>query len=204
MLAGAKFVAAFDQSAAAIAAARARCGRTNVRFEVGGALALPLPERFADVYICLETIEHLHDARALLAEAERIIKPDGLFICSTPNRTVTNPATSLTQPPWNSFHVREYTQAEFVELLGGAFRRIALYGQNPCHALTVRFLEGIAHFLPGHSAARLRQLSKLPQFVFDRAEHHAITPLNVRRPCEYIVAVCRQPLNAVGTSPYPA
>ena len=54
-----------------------------------------------------------------------------MLICSTPDRDVYNPGASPDSDPWNAFHVREYSQPEFVDLLGRHFERVELFGQNP-------------------------------------------------------------------------
>ena len=41
-----------------------------------------------DVIVCFEAIEHIEDQEALLAEVKRLLKPDGLFIVSTPNKAI--------------------------------------------------------------------------------------------------------------------
>ena len=115
--AGAASVRAFDASEETIAGARARAEGSNVHFAVAPAGRLPLQDACADVYVCLETIEHVEDDKALLSEAARVLKPDGIFLCSTPNRIVTNPGMSAGDKPWNRFHVREYSRGEFAGLL---------------------------------------------------------------------------------------
>ena len=59
---------AFDLSEAAVRKARASTDAENVRFAVADATALPVSDRSADTYVSLETIEHLPDQEAFLAE----------------------------------------------------------------------------------------------------------------------------------------
>ncbi len=91
----ARAVHAFDISEEALDEARKKCDNPNTTFKKGSATGLPLQDGFADVYISLETIEHIPDDLAYLKEAARVTKKGGLFICSTPNRLVTNP-----EKPW--------------------------------------------------------------------------------------------------------
>ncbi len=191
--AGAQSVRAFDLCADAVATARARSRAANLDFQVADATDLPVPAQSADVYVSFETIEHLEDDAAFLAGVRRVLKPDGLFICSTPNRTVTNPGKSLGDKPWNQFHVREYGLEEYLALLGTRFRSVALYGQNPKRSSVVQAMGRLGRVLPGHGAVRLNQVFKLPAFLFDRYENHLVRPREPGRDCEYLVAVCSQP-----------
>jgi len=50
------------------------------------ALALAMPASF-DLVTCLEVVEHVTDVPAFLAALRGLLKPDGLLIFSTPNRT---------------------------------------------------------------------------------------------------------------------
>lgn len=45
----------------------------------------PLPDATTDHVICSETIEHLPNQHHLFVETARILKPDGIFILTTPN-----------------------------------------------------------------------------------------------------------------------
>ena len=45
-----------------------------------------LPEESAEVVISFETLEHIADPRAFVAQAERVLSPGGRFICSVPNQ----------------------------------------------------------------------------------------------------------------------
>ncbi len=193
LAAGARRLEAFDLAASAVEAAQHRCADDRVRFRVASALSLPLPDRSIDVYVAFETIEHLDEERAFLAEAVRLLRPDGIFLCSTPNRAVTNPGTAVTDRPWNRFHRREYAQPEFLALIGSAFRSVELYGQNPHRRWRVRSMARLQAVLPRHGAVMLNQLAKVPWLLYDPPERHRVRPLTADREWEYLVAVCRQP-----------
>ncbi|HET8760120.1 MAG TPA: class I SAM-dependent methyltransferase [Nitrospiria bacterium] len=189
--AGAASVAAFDVSREEVDRARARTALPNLTFQHGSALALPVASHSIDVYISFETIEHIDEDRAFLREAQRVLKTDGVFVCSTPNRAVTNPGASLAHRPWNRFHVREYSRDEFVALLREFFPRVELYGQNPKPAWLAQSVEGLGRILPMHGAVRLNQVMKLPQLVVDSQARHAVRALEPGCAYEYLVAVCR-------------
>lgn len=195
--AGAASVEGFDRSASAVAEASARCRSSVARFRAADARHLPLPDRCADLYVALETIEHVEDDRAFLADVIRVLKPDGLFICSTPNRTVTNPGTAVTDRPWNRYHRREYNHGEFVRLLEQAFERVDCYGQRPMSRRAVAWWTAIAHRWSPKVAVTCRQISKWPRLVYDAPASYAVRPLPVGAgACEYLVAVCRRPRRA--------
>jgi SAM-dependent methyltransferase len=89
--------------------ARLRYRRPNLRFERG------LVEEFdgpCDAIVFLQTIEHIHDPGALL---ERFAAAAPLAYITTPNRlTLAPPGAEKSENPW---HLREYTLAEYRELL---------------------------------------------------------------------------------------
>jgi ubiquinone/menaquinone biosynthesis C-methylase UbiE len=188
--AGAKIVRAFDKSPEAIDQAGERFGREGIQFAVGDATNLPLESNSADLYISLETIEHLPDDGSYLQDVKRVLKPGGLFICSTPNRTVTNPGARLSTKPWNPFHVREYSEPEFVSLLEKCFGELKLFGQNRQSSVYTRLTDWMGRKLPGLSAVRLNQLLKLPRFMFDNLNRHAVVPHHPALIFEYLIAVC--------------
>lgn len=191
--AGAREVRAFDVSADAVASASQKHIAPHLSFAVGDATKVPVPDQFADLYVSLETIEHIENDHAYLTEAVRVLKADGTFICSTPNRAVTNPGRSITTKPWNPFHVREYDANEFVELLSKYFGSIELYGQNQQFRAINSTKSWFARRLPGLAVVRFNQATKLPRLLFDRQRHHAVRPLEGNDVFEYIVAVCEQP-----------
>jgi len=184
-------VSAFDVSDETVADARARNTLRNLTFEHGSALQLPVEANSVDVYISFETIEHLDDDVGFLREVRRVLKPGGLFLCSTPNRVVTNPGASISERPWNRFHVREYSEKEFSELLLPTFSLVGLYGQNPKRTWLADSMGRLAGVLPRHGAVRINQLLKLPLFFADSPRRHAVVEMSPGYTYEYLVAVCR-------------
>lgn len=82
-----------------------------------------IPDVF-DVVCAIEVIEHVPSAPALLAEIQRVMKPQGLCFLSTPNRLTHSPGQDT---PINPFHVVEYTGEEFASLLNGAFAHVHIF-----------------------------------------------------------------------------
>jgi SAM-dependent methyltransferase len=192
--AGALSVEAFDVSPDAVVAARSRCAsKPTVTVREASGTSLPLDDSTIDVFVCLETIEHVVEDRKLVDEIARVVADDGIVICSTPNRTVTMPGRSLDDDPWNPFHVREYSHAEFADLLGHRFASVEMFGQNRRAGWRVRAMTKLGRILPGNIGGRLTSVLKLPRLVVDRDEHHRVIDIPASGTCEYLVAVCRTP-----------
>ena len=92
----------------------------NVEFRQAVVPPLPFPDASFDCVVSFQVIEHIRDDAAFVREVQRVLRPGGRFIVSTPNRPM-----SLTRNPW---HVREYDAREFLELLGREFRRVEALG----------------------------------------------------------------------------
>lgn len=115
---------------AVAAAARefARPGlRPGLRYLVGDAAAIPLPDACLDVVVSFETLEHFAGQEGFLDECRRVLRPDGLIIISTPDRDIYS-APGL---PLNPFHVRELDRAEFTAMLGARFAHVGMAAQRP-------------------------------------------------------------------------
>ena len=73
-----------------------------------------------DFVVSFQVIEHIEDDNYFVKEIQRVLKPGGKFIVTTPNKKM-----SITRNPW---HVREYTITELVELLGKYFKNVEANG----------------------------------------------------------------------------
>jgi ubiquinone/menaquinone biosynthesis C-methylase UbiE len=121
------------------------------------ATRLPLQDASVDGVVSFETIEHVPDARALVLEIRRVLKPGGRLVLSTPNRAFGPPERHTGNP----FHVREFTADELREVLRASFQQVRLFGQRPAPAYRyVPFLMVQAHTEPAALAWKL--LVRLP------------------------------------------
>jgi 2-polyprenyl-6-hydroxyphenyl methylase/3-demethylubiquinone-9 3-methyltransferase len=78
-----------DPAAPAIAVARAHAGRSGlaIDYRVGPGERLPAGDGCADVVYCLDVLEHVADVDAVIRETARVLKPGGLYLFDTINRT---------------------------------------------------------------------------------------------------------------------
>ncbi len=114
-------VTGVDISTEAVTYARQVYGTDNNEFHVGDATAIPLPDDSVDVVVSFETIEHVADYRAFVAEVDRVLVDDGLFVLSTPNDT------EFVQD--NHFHLHQFTYDELVDLVRPRFAHVEPYFQ---------------------------------------------------------------------------
>ena len=183
-------VTGFDVAEEAIAEATRDYGASEgVEFQLGDVTNLPLSDREIDTFTCFETIEHVPDDHALLAEAARILKPGGKFICSTPNRSIVHPGASLQDPPRNRHHIREYTHSEFRSLLDSHFESIDWYGQTHFANRYIDLLQSVGRRCSG-TACRLHQFRKLVSAVWRGYATHVPTELRADSQPEVLIAVC--------------
>ena len=117
-----------DVSSEAIAHARsAYANVANARFECAPCTRLPLADASVDVAVSFETVEHIAEQEAFLAELARVLRPTGVLILSCPNRLEYRDKRGFENP----FHVKELYRDELAELVGERFPHSAWYGQRP-------------------------------------------------------------------------
>jgi 2-polyprenyl-6-hydroxyphenyl methylase/3-demethylubiquinone-9 3-methyltransferase len=82
-------VTGIDPAARAIEAARAhaRAGGLPIAYDVGVGEALPYGSASFDAVVCVDVLEHVADLHRVLSEVARVLRPGGLFLFDTTNRT---------------------------------------------------------------------------------------------------------------------
>ena len=94
----------------------------------GNLVSLPLMDGCLEAVVSLQTLEHLWDQHAFLAECARVLRPGGLLAVSTPNRLTFSPGMQPGQRPRNPFHTRELAPDELVDLLRAHGTVVTLLG----------------------------------------------------------------------------
>lgn len=118
----AKKVYAVDISQEAIDYAQSKYFHKNIKFQVNDAEKLKtISAKSVDVIVSFEVIEHLNDQEKFLNQIKRVLKTNGVFIVSTPNK--------YTYPEGNLFHTKELYPEEFKKLLKKYFKNVRFYHQ---------------------------------------------------------------------------
>lgn len=184
----ARSVVGVDVSGEAIDYARARYGGGNVEFAVGDLQQLESADAEFEAVVAFEVIEHLPHPERFVAEARRVLKPDGVLVVSTPRSE-----RGATSPP-NPFHEREFARDEFERLLRGTFGHVDLYGQQRVQTGRHRALQrldvlGLRRRLPFLRRASRLVTGTAPMDAVS-SEGIVISPDGVDKATE-LVAVCR-------------
>jgi SAM-dependent methyltransferase len=121
-------VTGVDISPQAVGHAQATyAGLANAQFTCASCTALPLDDASIDVAVSFETLEHIHEQEAFIAELARVLRPDGVLLISCPNKREYTDNRAFE----NEFHVRELYREELAALLGARFPHMSWHGQRP-------------------------------------------------------------------------
>jgi len=88
---------------------------------------LPFEDDSFDTVLSFQVIEHVHDVDAYLREVRRVLRPNGVFVCATPDRRT---RLYRGQRPFNRYHLREWAPEEFTALIEGVFPETKVFGMT--------------------------------------------------------------------------
>jgi SAM-dependent methyltransferase len=108
-------------------------GSPNVQFLQASCDTIPFADGSFDLVVAFEVIEHLERWQDLLSEARRVLKPSGVLLVSTPNKTYY--AESRAEAGPNPYHVHEFEYEEFAAALTAVFPHAHLWSQNHTEAI---------------------------------------------------------------------
>ena len=116
-------VTGVDIDPAAVAYALTTYVAEHVTFAQGSATRIPLANASVDVVVSFETLEHFAEHDDFMKEVQRVLRPGGLLIISSPNAPV---YTGID----GHVNVRELDETEFRDLLGRYFAHTQLLSQR--------------------------------------------------------------------------
>jgi 2-polyprenyl-6-hydroxyphenyl methylase/3-demethylubiquinone-9 3-methyltransferase len=90
-------VTGIDISARSIEIARAHAAQSglSIDYRVGSGTNLPFEDQHFEAVSCCDTLEHIREWKQVIAEASRVLKPGGLFLFDTINRTLKSQVTFI-------------------------------------------------------------------------------------------------------------
>ena len=194
----AKEVFGVDIDEPSLAYAKDNFKNDNLRFSKGDVRKLDFPDRYFDLFISIETIEHLNekDQISFLEEVKRVVKKNGVFIISTPDRDV----ETAQGMKYGHFHEKEFNKEELTAFLRRYFKDVEVFGQG--YFSPPSFLRKILNFLKKIDFLRLRKLRFLRSTT--KRVDRATSPVRFEYDVFYIgdspekgshsVMVCRNPL----------
>src|SRR4029450_9844007 len=89
----------------------------ELRWLVADAHPLPFRDAVFDALFAGELIEHLADPRSGLAEFQRVLKPGGILILTTPNRLRLANVVDGSERPYSPDHLSELSYDELQRML---------------------------------------------------------------------------------------
>jgi 2-polyprenyl-3-methyl-5-hydroxy-6-metoxy-1,4-benzoquinol methylase len=180
-----------DISAAAVAHARGSYGaQTNLKFHEASCVKLPFHDASFDIVVSFETIEHIHEQREFLAEVERVLKPDGYLLVSSPNKAQYSDAMGFA----NEYHVKELYVDELQALLAKHFPAQRWYGQRHTTQSMISSETAIAEALAAQACSTPTiQMSAPIQVIASDGQSHANHVGAMTAAMYFLVFAARQP-----------
>ena len=119
-----KQIICIDIASDAIAYAKDHYQAHNLSYETvkpADEASLPFTGAIFDTVLSFQVIEHIGDVQPYLSEIHRVLKPGGVLVLSTPDRTG---RLFPFQKPWNMWHIKEYSTKDLARTLKKYFSSI--------------------------------------------------------------------------------
>jgi len=169
----ASFVYGVDISDEAIGHAQLKYNKQNIKFIKGSTDEIPLKDESVDVIVSFETIEHHDKHHEMISECKRVLKKDGIFIISSPDKYYYSDSRNYK----NAYHVKELYQQEFYELVKTYFANLFLLKQgNVCGNLiyNTENEKGVSLYSGNYEAIDKRKDVTFPEFNLIVASNAAL------------------------------
>jgi ubiquinone/menaquinone biosynthesis C-methylase UbiE len=138
----------------------------NLSFRQGSAAAIPLDPHCMDCVVSFETIEHLDQQQQMMQEINRVLRPGGLLIISSPDKRWYRDVPGGINP----FHPKELYCEQFRELLTANFAHVVLAGQRVLYGSVIACSASAAGFRHWEQIdAEIAATSDIPRPLYDLA-----------------------------------
>ncbi len=94
-------------------------------FRIYDGVTLPYDKNTFDMVVSFQVVEHVRDVPYYISEIHRVLKDNGTFVLTTPNRIH---RLKPGQKPWNKFHIREFYPQEVRSILESKFSNVKIFG----------------------------------------------------------------------------
>lgn len=133
-------VAGIDIASDAIRYARETFSGPRLSWMQASCTALPFRSASFDLVVSFEVIEHLTEWPRMIEEARRLLRDEGRFVVSTPNKSFYLESRAESGP--NPFHHHEFEFDEFQSVLREQFAQVDIYLQDHMEGILFRRDEG--------------------------------------------------------------
>ncbi len=100
-------------------------GSKSCIFKKYDGVKIPHKDNTFDAVISFQVIEHIENDENYVSEIQRVLKDNGIFLLTTPNKSL---RLKPNQKPFNRFHIREYYSSELENILRTKFSSVEIFG----------------------------------------------------------------------------